>query len=137
MQPVQVNFMAVILSAVASMVIGFVWYGPILGKEWMKAMGYTAKTLEAAKKGMEKTYALSALGALVMAYVLAHAASYAGATTAQQGAMVGFWNWLGFVAPVQMTDVLFGSKSWKLYAINTGYQLASLLAMGVILVTWK
>lgn len=47
--------------------------------------------------------------------------------------MTSFWSWLGFVAPVQFTEVLFSGKSTKLFLINTGYQLASLLAMAIIL----
>jgi hypothetical protein len=138
MQPVPVNYLGVLLAAVASMVLGFVWYGPLLGKPWMKEMGMTDKDMkEAQKKMMGPMYLLSFVGSLVMAFVLAHSTVFAGSymkvSGASAGLQAGFWSWLGFVAPVQMTDVLFGGKSWKLYQINTGYQLASLLLMGLVL----
>lgn len=42
--------------------------------------------------------------------------------------------WLGFVMPVQVTTTIFSDKkNWKLFAIDTGYQLVSLLGMGLVL----
>src|SRR3989344_4713354 len=109
MQPVQINLMAVVLAAIASMVLGFVWYGPLFGKQWMKLSGMTQKDMETAKKkGMEKMHAIAMMGSLVMAYVMTHFIQYVGAMTAELGAQLGFWLWLGFVATVQMSDVLWG-----------------------------
>lgn len=133
---VEVNYVAVLLAAVAAMVVGFVWYGPMLfAKEWMKLMGHTAETMK--KDDMAKTYGISFVLALVTAYVLAHvmflSENFFQYPSLQTGLTSAFWMWLGFVMPVQATDVLFGGKKWKLFAINTGYQLVSLLAMGVVL----
>lgn len=135
---VLVNYPAVLLAAVASMVVGFLWYSPLLfAKPWMKLMGYTAKSMEAAKKNMGKTYFISFLTALVTACVLAHiiviGEYYFNADGISTGLQAAFWSWLGFTMTVQLTDVLFGNKSTNLFLINTGYQLASLLVMGAIL----
>lgn len=134
---VEVNFVTVLLVAVVSMAIGFVWYSPMLfGSEWMKLMGHTDKNMKAAQKEMGKLYALSFLGALVTAFVLKHfvvqAEAFFGVAPLTAGLSAAFWGWLGLVMPVQLTDVLFGGKKWKLFGINTGYQLASLLAMGAV-----
>ena len=136
MLPVSVNFLAVIVAAIVSMVLGFLWYGPLFGKQWMKLMGFTKESREKAKKAMGKTYGVSMVGALVMAYVLSYFLSYALADTAMEGAIVGFWAWFGFVAPVMLTSVLYGSKSLSLYYIDVGYQLVSLIAMGAIVAAW-
>lgn len=133
---VEVNYLTVFLAAVASMVVGFLWYSPILfAKPWMKEMGLTDKHMKDAQSKMGKMYALSFVFSFVTAYVLYHVVTMgayftqtSGLNPALQGA---FWSWLGFIMPVQATDVLFGGKSWKLFYINTGYQLAALLAMGV------
>ncbi len=135
---VSVNYLAILLAAAASMFVGFLWYGPMLfGKQWMKLMGYTEKSLAAAKTQMGKTYGISFLLALVTAYVMAHALvfgnNYLGMSGPGAGMQGAFYFWLGFTMPVQATDVLFGGKSWALFKINTGYQLASLMAMGSIL----
>ncbi|MCR4312064.1 MAG: DUF1761 domain-containing protein [Candidatus Uhrbacteria bacterium] len=77
------------------------------------------------------------VGILIMAYVLAHFIEYAGASTAKEGAEGGFWSWLGFIAPVTLGTVLWGGKSWKLWAINNGHYLVALLVMGAIIAGWK
>lgn len=51
----------------------------------------------------------------------------------QTGLTSAFWMWLGFVMTVQLTGTIFGDKNFKLFAIDTGYQLVALLGMGVVL----
>lgn len=138
---IAVNFLAVIVAAVASMGLGFAWYSASLfGKKWMKLMGYSSEHLKEEQKKMGPLYGLSFLGALVMAYVLTHVVRMSEVvfdyTPLSTGLSSGFWMWLGFVAPVQMTDAIFGSKKWELFLINTGYQLVSLLVMGAIVASW-
>lgn len=123
---VPINLVAVLMAAVASMGLGYLWYGPLFGKLWMKEMGMNGSDMsKAAKKGMTKTYAVMFVGSLVMAYVLAHAivfaSTYLKMTGLPAGLMSGFWNWLGFVAPVTLGSVLWEGKSVKLWVINNGY----------------
>jgi hypothetical protein len=127
------NWVAVIAAAFSNMVVGFLWYGPILGKPWIRLSGLTdAKLEEMKKKGMNMTYLFSALGAVVMACVVGAFVDLANASTLVEGAMIGFWAWLGIAAPVQLSQVLYEGKSWHLYAINTGYVLVTLVLMGII-----
>jgi hypothetical protein len=135
---VEINFIAVILAAVASMGVGFAWYHPIvLGKPWMKMMGYTEASMKETQKKMGKMYAISFVMALITAYVLSHVmtllTNFFNYPALATGIMSAFWMWLGFIMPVQSTEVLFGGKAWKLFYINTGYQLASILVMGVVI----
>jgi hypothetical protein len=59
-----------------------------------------------------------------MAFVLAHVTIMSKATFAYSHQMAAlssaFWMWLGFVMPVQATDVIFGGKSWHLFGIKPG-----------------
>ncbi len=136
---VDINYWAVLASAVAANVIGGLWYSPVLfGKAWMKLSGLDGKKLEELKKKSSpgKVYALMFVGSLVMAYVLSHFIDYTQATTVFEGAQAGFWVWIGFVATVQLGSMLWEGKPAKLYFLNTGYQLVSLLTMGIILAVW-
>lgn len=142
MPQVDLNYLAVIVAAVASMIIGSLWYGPLFGKQWIKLSGISTEKIDASKKsGMGKLYTLAFIGSLVMAYVLSHslvfASDYLGVSGVSAGLMAGFWNWLGFVAPVTMGAVLWEGKSWKLWCLHNSYQLLTLLIMGVILAMWK
>lgn len=133
-----VNLLPVVAGAIASMVVGFFWYsGAFLGKPWSKMMGLSADKLKKSQKGMGPMYFLSLVGAFVMAWVLSKAMAWTGFTTTDKALFLGFELWLGFIAPVQMTEVIFGGKKWGLFAINTSYQLASVLVMAVILSVWR
>lgn len=135
---VSVNYLAVLVAAVISILVGMVWYSPaVFGKSWMKSAGISEGEINRAKKkGMSRAYALMVLGSLVMAFVLAHFVAYASAANFAEGLQVGFWAWIGFVAPVVLGAVLWEGKPWSFYVINVGYQLVSLLLMGGLLATW-
>jgi hypothetical protein len=135
-----INLWSVLAAAVATMVVGFLWYSPLLfARPWMVLMGYDpddkAKLAEM-QKGAGKMYALSFLASLVSAVVLAKIIAITTVNSALYGMKVGFAVWLGFVTTVQLTNVLFAKQPAKLYLINTGYQLVCYLAMGAILAVW-
>lgn len=134
---VYVNYLAVLLCAVASMIIGYVWYGPLFGKEWMNLVGMTKEKMEKGKGDMPKTYTMMFISSLFMAYVLAHFIWYAapGSVTVTIGVKTAIWAWLGMVATVMFSQRLFASdkKPMKLYIIDSGFYLVSLIAMGFII----
>lgn len=136
---VNVNLFAIIVAAVVSMGLGFLWYSPyVLGNQWMKERSFTKDSLKSAQKEMGKLYALSFVVSLITAYVLAHVMTLSEAfyntPMVQTGLSSGFFMWLGFVMPVQVTSTIFSDKkNWRLFGIDTGYQLASLLVMGVVI----
>ncbi|MCU1303901.1 MAG: hypothetical protein JWQ87_4185 [Candidatus Sulfotelmatobacter sp.] len=136
-----VNLLAVLASALATMVVGFVWYSPMLfARPWMVLMGYDpddkAKIAEM-QKGAGASYALSLVASMIAAAVLGKIISVATINTALYGMKVGLAVWLGFVTTVQLTNSLFSRQPAKLYAINTGYQLICYLAMGAIMGAWR
>ena len=135
---VPVNYLAVFLAAVASMVLGFAWYSPmVLGIPWMKLKGFTSEGLKKEQAKMGPMYGLSFVGALLTAYVLSHviafSENYFHYSMLMTGLTSAFWMWLGFILPVQMTATIFGDKKWQLLGIDTGYQLVSVLAMGFVI----
>ena len=133
---VTINYLAVVVAALVSMVVGFVWYSFLFGKAWMKAVNITQKGLASGRKEANKYYLIMAVASLVSAYVLAHFADYVGASTVGEGLALGFWVWLGFVAATSLGDYLFSGRPKNLYLINNGSLLVSMLAMAVILAIW-
>ena len=126
----EVNLVAVVAAAVASMVLGMIWYGPLFGKKWMELTG---KKMDGKKEGMMKSYAIMFIGSLVAACVLGFFVRTAGALDIMNGALVGVTAWLGFVATVTLGMVLWDGKPWSLYVLNNGYQLINFAIMGAIL----
>ena len=126
-----VNLWAVLVSALATMVVGFVWYSPV---------GYDpddkAKIAEM-QKSAGPSYMLSLVASVIAAAVLGKIIAVATINTSLYGMKVGLAVWLGFVTTVQLTNSLFSRQPAKLYAINTGYQLVCFLAMGAIMGAWR
>lgn len=134
MRELPIHFYAILVAVLAKMAIGALWYSPALFlKTWLTVSGITEQQM---KEGMPKALVVEFVGSLLMAFVLAHAVRYAGATTAAQGMAVGFFNWLGFVAVVTIGGVTYEQKPFKLFLLINGYLLISLLVMGAILAVW-
>src|ERR1700674_68893 len=136
-----INLWSVLVAAIASMVVGFLWYSPLLfAKPWMGLMGYDPNDeckIQEMQQGAGKMYAAAFVASLPGAGMLAKIISLTSITSALYGMKVGFAVWLGFVTTVQLTDMLFGKRPPKLYLINTGFQLVCYLVMGAIVAVWR
>jgi len=134
------NLLAVLVAAISTMVVGFIWYSPILfAKPWMREMGYDPDDkvkIKEMQKSAGPAYFGSFVASLITAFVLALFFHWLRVGSLHNGLITAFHVWLGFVATVQFTDALFQKKSMKLFAINTGFQLVCFLAMGAILTEW-
>ena len=129
-----INVVALLVAAFARMVVGALWYSPAMfAKPWMKLVNCDPG---GSKSGLPKILLADFVASFIMAFVLVHAVHYAGARTATQGAMVGFLNWLGFVATVTFAMGLYEKRPLKLFAINNGFQAISIVIMGAILAVW-
>ena len=121
------------------MALGFLWYGPIFGKQWSKMMGIDMSDKHKMKEMQKKAgpaYIVMFICSLVMAYILSHFIGYAMAKTAIDGAATGFWAWLGFILPATLGNAMFTGKKLQLWMIDCGYYLVSLLIFGAILAVW-
>lgn len=130
-----VNWLAVLVAAVAAMVVGFAWYSESLfGKQWTKLMGISAKEAKKMKKkGMGAQCALGFLTTLVTAYVLAVVLNWYGPWDVWSAMDAAFWVWLGFTATTQYGTVIWGRKPMKLFWINAGHTLVGVLVMASVL----
>lgn len=131
------------MGAVANMIVGFLWYGPLFGKPWSKLMGWgemTPEKMVEIQKKARPAYIATFIGALLMSYVMAHAVIFGSTYTGTFGVIGGmtaaFWYWLGIVVPVTMGTVFWDGKPWKLWFINAGYYLVVMLIMGAVLGGW-
>jgi hypothetical protein len=126
-----VNWLAVIVAAVAGIIVGFVWYAPpVFGRRWARASG-----IELPPPGQVQpvTYIGGVVTAAVTAYVLAVVSRGLGAATLVDGAIVGVVVWLGFVATWLASGVFFERRSGEWWAINAGQAVVSLVIMGAII----
>ncbi|MBD3233937.1 MAG: DUF1761 family protein [candidate division Zixibacteria bacterium] len=135
MPEVSVNYLAVLVAAIVNMIIGALWYSPLLfGKSWMGLVGKSEEDLR--KENSPIPYIIAFVSSLIMAYVLSHIIDYIYADSILEGLQAGFWSWLGFTATTFATNYAFQRQSTKLYLIDALYYLVGLLVMGIILAVW-
>ncbi len=137
---ITINYLAVLVAAIGSMILGAIWYGPLFGKVWMNLMGWggmSPEQMAEKKKSAGKSYFWMFLGNLVMAYVMSYVVVAFKAMDFAGGVQAGFWIWLGFVATVTLGMVLWDGKPVKLWLLNNGFQLLNLCWMGALLAMWS
>jgi len=135
----EINYWAVLVSALVFYAIGAVWYSPLLfAKAWQKATGVTQEKMASVNKGkMALTFISTFILSLLMACVTAHLSIRVESHTLHSGIMLGFWIWLGYVAVSMGINYLYEGKSFKLFCINAGYFFIGLLKMGAIMALWQ
>jgi hypothetical protein len=125
-----VNWLAIIIAAIANMVIGFLWYGTwAFGRSWMKLSGHTMG--EGFQPG--PLYAMTAVAAVVQAITMAWLIGQTGANSGAAGAIVGLYVGMGIVAAAMFAEVLFAGRHPRLFAIVAGYSVLALVVQGMII----
>lgn len=134
MQEFAINWLAVIVVAVGKLILGAVWYSPMLFRQrWLAHAGIGSERM---REGMPRNMAIDLIANIIMAFVLVHAVHYAGATSIAMGGAVGVLNWLGFVAAGSIAEVTWAKRPFGYWLINNAYAAVSLIVMGAILAVW-
>ena len=128
----QINWIAVLGAAVATMGFGAIYY-TVLGKPWMDAAGITEEEIKENRGA--GPYVISFASLLVMASVLAgHFAQHsAEEVTAAHAIESAFVLWLGFILASMATNHAFQGCPPKLTALDSGHWLGVLVIQGLIL----
>ncbi|MEK7187319.1 MAG: DUF1761 domain-containing protein [Patescibacteria group bacterium] len=139
-ETIQINYWAVLACGILSMVIGFIWYGPLFGKKWMEIVGANPKDMAARKEMQKKAgplYLVQFLLTLFQVYVLAHfIQAWADASSLE----TALWIWAAFIMPIVAGSAMWNNDSrkiaWSRFLIQSGYQLVLFITFGYILGTW-
>jgi hypothetical protein len=132
-----VNFLAILVSGAASLVLGFIWYGPLFGKAWARYTGWTEEKVKALPASrMALTYGLTFVAALVSAYVLSVLSEALGASGITDGLLLGLLVGIGFAGMAFATTHLFEHKPLGLWLIVAGYEILYLAVAGIIVTVW-
>ena len=132
---VEVNYGAVLLATLSTMIVGSVWYTPkVFGTTWMKLAGLKQKDLE--KNGITPII-LTVFVSLITAYILAHVAFLSNQffkhSFLQDSLTTAFWLWLGFTAARIITHDAFEGRPKKLTLLTIGHELITFMVMGLII----
>ena len=126
----EINWIAVLVAAVASFLLGGLWYSPMMfGKAWQREAGLSDEQLK--QGNMARIFGLSFVLALLAAW---NFANFLGPRPSVAfGTAVGASAGLLWVASSFGINYLFERKSFKLFAINGGYHTVQFAVIGLVL----
>jgi hypothetical protein len=133
-----IGFIELVVASVVSFIFGWIWYGPLFGKLWLKGSGMSEKEAKKMhKQGMMGKMALNFLGTLVLVYVFANLIGWIGISNVVDLAWLSVWLGVGFFgATTLLGDVVWKGRPWSYYFINLFYWTLNLEIIGFILVSF-
>lgn len=124
-----VNWLAIILAAVAAYAFGAVWYMS-LSRQWLVALGKTKDQLQVGFTPFIWSFVVE----LVMAYMLAvFVAPLTGSVSVGGGVLAALLLWAGFVMTAMVMNHRYEGMKWSLTAIDGGHLLGVLVIQGVVI----
>jgi hypothetical protein len=125
-----INYLAIVVSTLSAMVIGSLWYGPFMGKQWMKEKKFTTEDIKKAGP-VWKTFAGSAIMYLIASFGLS---MYLGKDPSiSMGAFAGFATAFFWIGTSKFNTVMYENTSKKLWLIHFGYDVLAYTIMGVVI----
>ena len=133
-----INIWSIIVSSIVSFCISSIWYSPIMfGKEWMSLVKISNNDVDAMKSSKIFTsYIIHFVATIVSLSILGFAISAIGVQNATDGAFIGFFAWLGFVAPFGVGDHIWRKSLARLVLIDSISVLITLVVGGAIIAMW-
>lgn len=132
-----VEVLGIVLATVASIVVGALWYSPLLfGPLWMRETGLTEAKMKSMSTTPAQAIAIAVVLGILFAILLNVLFTWIGVRTIAQGALLaGFCCITFFCVPLFVHSVFedTSKKAWAIYALH---ELVLALAMGAI-VSWS
>jgi hypothetical protein len=131
----EINWVAVLVAAVSTFVLGGLWFGPLFGKAWMRVSAMTPERAAQGNTGriFGVSFLLQLLAAAVLAAFLGPEEVMAFGPAVAASASVG----IAWVAPAFGVVYLFEQRPLGHFLVNAGYHVVSFILMGLIIAAWR
>ena len=128
----EINYWAVILATISTMVVGTIWYArPVFGTWWEKAA--RVEQPANAVTAIIITVVVSFVSAWVLAGVAAIAQEFYGGNFLGNTVLTAVILWAGFTAARFITHDAFENRPWRLTLLNIAHELVTFLVMALII----
>src|SRR5258708_35397748 len=118
---VHVNYLAVLVSAVAVFVLGWLWYSPLLFfKPWMRLRGMDPDAAMAGAKMPGGKLVVELVRCLVLTYIIARFVALLGVASLFGAVHFGLFVWVGFPGILLTGSALWQTPPGKVAAVPSG-----------------
>ena len=133
-----VNIWALLVSTVVSLIVTAIWYSDyVLGKQWRSYITNLFSSAKPSNISIAKMFGVQFVLTLITNFILARALVYTSAFSWSSAFAVAVAVWIGFIAMIEGSAIVWEKKSWKLVAINSGVYLITFIISAIILATWR
>jgi len=133
------NWLAVIVAAIAFFAIGAIWYAPpLFGKAWAEAGGFSLP--QPGERPNPAIYVTPLIGSVLSAIALGMIAKASGTDTFEEGIVLGIVVAIGFAISIALVTAQFETTKPKPMvwgAINGGYHMVGNLVAAIIVASWE
>jgi len=135
MEPMSINYWAVLVAGAVYMILGSIWYSPVLfGKTWTKNIGKTKEQIKADFSPFNLLWAF--IGSFIGAYGIARIMLWSGGSTIADGIKISIVVGVCFVMVTMGINDMFEKRPCKLTMINILYHMVSFIIIGIIIGAW-
>ena len=132
-----INWLHVVVAAIAYFAIGSLWYSPVLfAKKWMTLVKVDFND-PAIKKGMAVTFGGSFVLMLIISFGLAVLLQILPAVNMLGGIKLGLLVGLTISSASISINYLYTKKPFALYLIDCGYHIVGIAVAGAVLSGWQ
>jgi hypothetical protein len=137
-----INLLAVLIAAIVSFILGFLFHGPLFGKFWMR-LANIHPTGNEKMKDMIPQMLWNILVNVITAYVLAviylfsSTSPHLGGPGIWTGIIISIWVWFGFLVTSSSINVIWMGQSAKLWLYEAACSLVVMVAMGAIIASMQ
>lgn len=136
MEPITINYLAVVVAAVVYFVIGALWYSPALfGTAWMRGIGKTKDQMAGGSAALN--YLMGLITAFIASYGVARIMVWSGGNSIRDGIITGILVGVCFVLATMFMNDSFEKRPMGLTIINVLYHIVGLLVAGIIIGAWR
>ena len=121
----------VLVGVVASQIIGFLWYGPLFGKQWLAGMGKTPEDMQD-RSGLGAAVSVGIISSVAAAVALAALLSLSSDPDMESGAMVGLLAGVVVTAYIVIT-MMYEQRDRTVSWIGVANQLVTSVVVGAII----
>jgi hypothetical protein len=134
----EINWLAVAVAALATFMLGGVWYTALFGKAWQKAhhIDETKMTEMQKARPMPVFLAWQMVCYIIISFGMAVIITGTGIASLSEGATLGACIWV-VVAAVVLTNHLPTPTEWTGYFIDVSYQAIYCVGTGALLGAWQ
>lgn len=135
MEKLRLNHYAIWVAIILQFVLGFLWYGPLLGEKWMTMVGLDLTTLEANPPGLA-IWATNIVSTAAAMYLLAWLFVKIEVRTPLRGVFTGLLISFTFIFLSTLTNNLFAQVPYGLAWITGGFSMVGFSIAGFIFGIW-